>query len=164
MRTALLALALAATVPACARSNGAAPAPAEKAAGLAHPVVAGALGPFPRASVELRYADVARANGFTGTVRTPAAHPLPDPDEPPDFFAVRVSAVMFADADTRPGNELLVLYSAQKIAPGEPAYYAVAAYGWSGAAFVRLPQVEERLDGSRDAAQVRARLARARAA
>ncbi|MBC7505689.1 MAG: hypothetical protein H7267_08205 [Sandarakinorhabdus sp.] len=130
----------------------------------AHAPVTGALGPFPKALVELRYADPANANGFTGTVQVPATHALPNPDEPTDFFDVKVRAVMFADADRKPGNELLVLYSAQKTGPATPLYYAVTVYKWAGADFVRLRDVEAKLEGSHNAADVRRRLAGKRAA
>ena len=133
-------------------------------AGLTHPPVTGALGPFARARVELRYADPANANGFTGSVHvSPASHALPGPDEPTDFFDVKVNAVMFTDADRKPGNELLVLYSAQKTGPAEPLYYAVTVYKWAGADFVRLRNIEAKLEGSRNAADVRRRLVRKRA-
>ena len=146
---------LAALTPGCATA---------KLAPYAHPPLTGAIGPFPKALVTLRYADPANANGFAGTVQVPATHALPDPDEPTDFFDVKVNAVMFTDADRKPGNELLVLYSAQKTGPAEPLYYAVTVYKWAGATFVRLRDIEAKLEGSRNAAQVRRRLARRRAA
>jgi hypothetical protein len=132
---------------------------------FAHPSVTGAIGPFARALVELRYADPGNANGFTGTVTEPSAtHPLPDPDEPTDFFDVKVRAVMFTNADRKPGNELLVLYSLQKTGPAEALHYAVTVYKWTGHDFVRLRKIEVKLEGSRTAADVRRRLGRKRAA
>lgn len=128
---------------------------------FAHPPVSGSLGPFATARVELRYADPVTANGFTGQVNAGGLqYLLPEPDEPTEFFDVKVNAAMFVNADRKPGNELLVLYRAHKIAPSSPGYDAVAVYGWTGRDFVRLRDIEQALEGSANAAEVRRRLAR----
>jgi hypothetical protein len=128
---------------------------------LAHPIVTGALGPWSHVRVVLHYEDIQNQSGFRGIVESPVgALPVPPPDEPSDFFDVKVSAVMFARTGRAHGRALVILYRARKLGPGNAPYDAADVIVWTGKALTRVRPVEVLLDGASDAAEVRLRLAR----
>jgi hypothetical protein len=135
---------------------------------MAHKVVTGALGPWGTAQVWLTRSSEGEDMPFVGRVAVlnshvssmpPVIHPLPPPDEPPGFFTMNVSAVIFRNVDSAPDKELIVLYSAVQIGPQHSQYFSVCVYKWDGSAFVRLADAEERLDGARTSAEIVKRLA-----
>jgi hypothetical protein len=130
----------------------------------AHPVLVGDIGPFRRA-VLLLTQNVENSNSaFSGVVIVPGKTqkhvvlPLPPQDEPSEFFAVRVKSVLFQNVDKSPENEIIVLYDAQKMGPGEQPYTATCVYKWNGSGFVRLATVEAALADSPDGKAILAKL------
>lgn len=122
----------------------------------AHPVLVGDIGPFRRAILLLTQSAENTTSAFSGYVIVPdksqkhVALRLPPQDEPSEFFAIRVKSVLFQNVDKSSENEIIVLYAAQKMGPGEQPYNATCVYKWTGSGFVRLAAVEAALADSPD--------------
>jgi hypothetical protein len=135
---------------------------------LAHPLVTGSIGPFVRASVLITRGPPDDGPSFSGRIlvkgkdRKFVWYALPDIDEKADFFATNVRAVMFENVDKVKGREVIILYSAQKIGPGEEVYNAAGVYRWQGNRFVRVTRVEALVAGSANAAAAHRKLTAAK--
>lgn len=131
---------------------------------LAHPVVKGALGPWPAVEVRLVQSSQVDDGPFTAQVvvpvqgGSPKVYQLPPPDETESAFMMTVRSVMFRRIGKPPERSLIVLYSAARIGPGHDPYFAACVYSWDGAAFARDTDAENLLSGARDSAEVARRL------
>ncbi len=149
-----------------ARAESASPAARFLAADekLAYPAAVGDVGPFSKAMVFFTQKADGAESVFRGRVAATGpdgvevVYPLPQEDETAEFFAVRILGVIFADADATSDKAIVVLYRAQKIAPGEVPYTSACVYIWRDGEFVRLPEVEARLDDAKSAREIIARL------
>ncbi len=132
---------------------------------LAHKVLTGSLGPWSNAQVWLTQSSEVDDAPYAGRVVAAdgTVHALPAPDEPESTFMMKVRSVIFRNVDQSADKELIVLYSATKIGPQQPPYYAACVYKWNGSAFTRLADIETRLSGAKTSVEVNKRLASAAA-
>ena len=132
---------------------------------LAHPVLTGSVGPYERAVLVLtRRAGPAEAP-FAGALDIGDGRCLwlQEPDEPTDFFLIRVKAAFFTPLDGgKRANGIVVLYDSSQIGPQHGTDHEALVYRVDREAITRDPAIEQRLLGTRTAAEVRQRLARVR--
>ena len=130
---------------------------------LAHPRVKGAAGPYRQVTLTLLRNSGERLSSFTGVLDVGGGKrlALAGPDEPDDFFYLDVKAVLFTPIDRSRTNGIVILYNSSKIGPGNGTDQRALVYRVEPNRTARQPALEERLEGVRNAAEARARLARA---
>lgn len=84
---------------------------------------------------------------------------LAGPDDPADFFLVEPTAVLFAPLGKSEPNGVIILYDSSQIGPGHGTEHRALIYRVSQTSALRQAVLEGRLEGARDAAEVRRRLA-----
>lgn len=135
-------------------------APVVQGRELAHPIVAGAAGPYARVEVVLTRPAEVSGGQFSGIVRAGGRRiALPGPsDQPEPFFILEPRAVLFMSVDRSRRNGIVVLYHSSRIGPGHGTDRRALVYRLERDRAVRLPALEERLEGAHDATAVRRRL------
>ncbi len=131
---------------------------------LAHPRVKGAAGPYRRTTLTLTRPAGKATSRFMGVLDVGGGKrlALDGPDEPDDFFYLDVKAVVFTPIDRSRANGIVVLYNSSKIGPGNGTDQRALIYRVEADRAVRQPAIEERLEGVKNAAEARAKLARVR--
>jgi hypothetical protein len=129
--------------------------PLEGDRGLAYPPQLGPFGPAPDGVLVLRTRDPGTLDGFVETRRDGAATRLPLPAL--DWAMNTVHDVLFEDVDGDGRDEALILVSAMTgVGPtAAEEFFATHVIRWDGAAFVHLPEVEQRIGKAQDAAAIR---------
>lgn len=124
---------------------------------LAHPALRGAFGPWRDAIVALTATADGPPAALDGFVIVDGGRVLPLPSLHDQWSLWEVDAVMFEDVDGDGAKELIVIaeYLTGVGPTGAQPFNANAVVRWNGSAFVRMPEVEQRIERLPDAASIR---------
>ncbi|MFT3776105.1 MAG: hypothetical protein QM820_62980 [Minicystis sp.] len=124
---------------------------------LAHPAYRGPFGPPGDNVVALTATSEAPPSELAGFVVLADGRVLPLPKMHDHWTLWEVHAVMFEDVDGDGSKELIVLaeYTTGAGPTAAVPFHANAVVRWDGRAFVRVPEVEKRIESLPDAAAIR---------